>query len=381
MYLDSAATTHKPSVVIETIGNFYQNNYGTVRRGLYKLSSAATRLYEETRNSITEFIGAQDTSEIIFTSGTTESINLVAQCYLDPILEEGDNIVISTLEHHANFIPWQQLAIRKRAKLVVVPLEENGDIDLNAFQDALNDRTRFVAITQISNVTGGINPVRKLIRMAHTFGAKVLVDGAQSIAHLNVNMQDLDCDFFAFSGHKIYGPTGIGVLYGKRHLLDKMPPYRYGGEMIMEVTNEYSNFRDSPQRFEPGTPNIAGVVGLGAAIRYVNALGLEKIAAHEVHLTHYLIAQLNKIKCTLICNPARRSSLVSFLIDDIHPHDIATILDSQNIAIRAGHHCAQPLMRYLKIPATVRVSLGWYNDHYDIDQLITGIIKVRNLLK
>ena len=217
--------------------------------------------------------------------------------------------------------------------------------------------------------------------MAHHLCAKVLVDGAQSIAHLRVDVQYLDCDFFAFSGHKIYGPTGIGILYGKQTLLNNMPPYRYGGEMILEVTNEYSNFRDSPQRFEPGTPNIAGVIGLGAAIRYVSSLGWEKIATHEEHLTHYLLEQLDNINCTLVGNPTRRSSLVSLLIDDIHPHDVATILDGQNIAIRAGHHCAQPLMRYLKIPATVRVSLGWYNDYHDIDQLIEGIIKVRTLLK
>lgn len=381
VYLDSAATTHKPSVVIDRILDFYSKNYGTVRRGLYHLSAAATRQFEETRNIVTRFIIAQDPSEIIFTSGATESINLVAQCYLEPILDEGDEIIISTLEHHANFIPWQQLAIQKKAHLIILPLTQSGDIDLNVYQNALSNKTKLVAITHISNVIGTINPVKEMIAMAHDFGAKVLIDGAQSIAHLQVDVQNMDCDFFVFSGHKIYGPTGIGVLFGKKEVLKNMPPYRYGGEMILEVTNEYSNFREAPQRFEPGTPNIAGVVGLGAALQYVNSLGLDKIAAHEENLTQYLIRQLNQIGCNIIGDPDQRSSLVSLLIDDIHPHDVATILDSRDIAIRAGHHCAQPLMRYLKIPATVRVSLGWYNVIEDIDQLIQGIIHARNLLK
>jgi cysteine desulfurase/selenocysteine lyase len=300
---------------------------------------------------------------------------------LRPILQEGDEIVISILEHHANFIPWQQLAIEKKARLVILPLDYAGEIEMTEYKKVLNDKTRMVAITHISNVTGGINPVKEMISAAHQFGAKVLIDGAQSVGHMPVNVHDLDCDFFAFSGHKIYGPTGTGVIYGKEEILNKMPPYRFGGEMILEVRKEYTNFKNTPYRFEAGTPNIAGVIGLGAAIRYIQSVSLDNITVHETNLTNYLQECLLTEGIHIIGNPKHRSSLISFLIDHIHPHDVATILDSEGIAVRAGHHCAQPLMRYLQIPATVRASLGWYNDQEDIDQLIQGIKKVRKIMQ
>lgn len=381
VYLDSAATSHKPQSVIDTISRFYQQDYGTVRRGLYQLSATATRLFEESRTQIANFIGAGSAAEIVFTSGTTESINLVAHSYLRPCLQPGDEILISTLEHHANFIPWQQLAHAAEANLVILPLDENLDIDMAAARKKCGPKTRMVALGHISNVTGGINPVREMIDLAHTCGAKVLIDGAQAVAHTALHVKDLDCDFYTFSGHKIYGPTGVGVLYGKEDILNDMPPYRFGGEMILEVTNEFANFKKSPQRFEAGTPNIAGVIGLGAAIRYVRDVSLQRIIQHEEHLTQYLLSELNRVRVPIVGNPGERSSLVSFLVDDIHPHDVGTILDSLGIAVRAGHHCAQPLMRYLGVPATVRASIGWYNDESDIDALIHGIEQVRKRMK
>ncbi len=381
IYLDSAATSHKPQMVIDAVSEFYTGQYGTVRRGLYRLSSEATQLFESTRSLISDFIGAPDPAGIIFTSGTTESINLVAHAYLRPVLRPGDEIIISILEHHANLLPWQQLAKEKEAKLIILPLDATGDIDMDTFRKHLNIKTRMVAISHISNVTGGINPVKEIIAIAHGYNAKVLIDGAQSVSHLPVNVSDLDCDFFAFSGHKIYGPTGTGVLYGKPDLLNAMPPYRYGGEMVLEATNEYASFKQSPHRFEAGTPNIAGVIGMGAAIRFLQSTGIEQIRKYEYELTSYLVESLNTAGIKIVGNPKKRSSLVSFLVDDVHPHDVATLLDNEGIAVRAGHHCAQPLMRYLNVHATVRASLGWYNDRQDIDRLMAGIEKVRKIMQ
>ena len=381
VYLDSAATTHKPQQVVDAITDFYSNQYGTVRRGLYQLSSQATDLFEESRKLVSGFIGSDQPSEIIFTSGTTESINLVAHSYLRPLLQAGDEIVISIVEHHANFIPWQQLAMEKNARLIILPLDDTGEIEMMEYKNVLSEKTRMVALTHISNVTGGINPVKEMISAAHQVGAKVLIDGAQSVGHMPVNVHDLDCDFFAFSGHKIYGPTGTGVLYGKEEILNKMPPYRFGGEMILEVSTEYTNFKNTPYRFEAGTPNIAGVIGLGAAIRYIQSVSLDNMTVHETNLTNYMQECLRKEGIQIVGNPKHRSCLISFQIDHIHPHDVATILDSEGIAVRAGHHCAQPLMRYLQIPATVRASVGWYNDQKDVDQLIQGIKKVRKIMQ
>lgn len=381
VYLDSAATTHKPQAVIDAIARFYSHDYGTIRRGLYGLSSGATRLFEESREQVADFIGASSPNEIVFTSGATDSINLVACAYLRPLLQPGDEIIVSTLEHHANFIPWQQIAAESQAQLIVLPLDDGVEIELSQYRQHLNPRTRIVAIGHISNVTGGINPVKEIVNLAHLNGTKVLIDGAQSIAHIPVNVRELDCDFYVFSGHKIYGPTGIGVLYGKEDLLNEMPPYRFGGEMILEVTNEYSNFKKSPQRFEAGTPNIAGVIGLSAAIRYFRNLTWDQVMEREDQLLRYLISELQKERVTLVGKPHQRASLVSFLLDDIHPHDVGTLLDDLGIAVRAGHHCAQPLMRYLKIPATVRVSLGCYNDQPDIEALIRGLRQVRKIMR
>lgn len=381
VYLDSAATSHKPQVVIDAMCDFYSHRYGTVRRGLYHLSSQATTLFEEVRSQAASFIGAAKPSEIIFTSGATESINLVAQAYLRPLINSNDEIIITTLEHHANFIPWQQLAIEKNARLIVLPVNEQNDINHQYFRDALSHKTKMVALTHVSNVTGGINPVQTMIREAHQAGAKVLIDGAQSIGHLPIDVRKMDCDFYVFSAHKMYGPTGTGVLYGKEEILNAMPPYRFGGEMILEVTNETSHFKNAPHRFEAGTPNIAGVIGLGAAIKYVENIGLDKIGLYEKEITSYLLNKLEESGVQIIGNPVHQSSLVSFLIDDIHPHDAATILDGEAIAVRAGHHCAQPLMRYLKIPATIRASLAWYNGKKDIDRLIEGINKVRKIMQ
>ncbi|MCB0688360.1 MAG: cysteine desulfurase [Saprospiraceae bacterium] len=381
VYLDSAATTHKPEVVIRAMADFYRNHYGTVRRGLYQLSAQATRIYEETREQIARFLNAKESAEVVFTSGATEGINLVAESFLKHRLQENDEIVISILEHHANFIPWQQLARENKARLIILPLDQHGEIDLTALKNVLSPKTKLLAIGHVSNVTGGINPVRQMIELAHTAGVPVLIDGAQSIAHLKIDVQDLDCDFFAFSGHKVYGPTGIGVLFGKKKWLEEMPPYRYGGEMILEVTADYSRFKNPPHRFEAGTPNIAGVIGLKAALAYVSSLDLAQIHTYEKQITDHLTQELRRSGVRIIGAPMERSSVVSFLVDDIHPHDVATILDSQNIAVRAGHHCAQPLMRYLNIPATVRASVGWYNDLEDVEQLIKGIIYTRKVMQ
>ncbi len=380
VYLDSAATTHKPAKVIKAVHDFYRCHYGTVSRGLYKLSQNSTLRYEKARDDIAAFISARDSSEIIFTSGATEGINLVAHCFLAPRIRSGDEILISYLEHHANFIPWQQLAKKSGAVLKILPLTENYDFSMEHFDEMLSAKTKMVAFSHISNVTGAINPIEKIIEKAHALEIPVLIDGAQSIGHQKINVQSMDCDFFAFSGHKIYGPTGVGVLYGKKELLDDMDPYRFGGEMIMKVTSEKSQFKETPHRFEAGTPNIAGVLGLGEAIKYLDEIGLNNIQSLENDLTEYLVHQLHKHSVNIIGNPSNRSSIVSFVIEDIHPHDAATILDNQDISVRAGHHCAQPLMQYMNIAATVRASIGLYNEMVDIDRLIEGIKKVRKLL-
>jgi cysteine desulfurase/selenocysteine lyase len=381
VYLDSAATTHKPSQVIDAITQFYSESYGTISRGLYKLSAEATHQFESTRYQVAGFIGAQKAEEIVFTSGATESINLVAHSYLRPNLQPGDEIIISILEHHANFIPWQQLAKEKKAKLRILTLDDHGNIVLEHLQNLLNERTRLVAITQTSNVTGAISPVKEIIKYARSLGVPVLVDGAQSAGHMPINVYDLDCDFFVFSGHKIYGPTGIGILYAKEKYLDQMIPYRYGGEMILQVTNSESIFKKAPFKLEAGTPNIAGVVGLAAAIKYLQSIGMSEIEQHEKNLTLHLVALLEEAGVQIIGDPKKGSSIVSFLLDEIHPHDVATILDNESIAVRAGHHCAQPFMRYMQIPATVRVSLGCYNDQEDLLSLVQGLKKARNLLQ
>lgn len=384
IYLDSAATTQKPQSVIDAEMQFYEKDYATVHRGIYRLSENATTMYENTRETIRHFIHAAHAHEIIFTKGTTESINLVAYSFGLCNMQENDEIILSAAEHHANIIPWQQVCEKTGAKLIIIPLLEKGELDFDAYLSALNEKTKLVAITHVSNVLGIINPVKKIITAAHANNTPVLLDGAQAIAHVSVNVQDLDCDFYVFSAHKLYGPTGVGVLYGKEKYLEKMPPYQTGGNMIRSVTFEKTEFNVLPYKFEPGTPNIAGVIGLGAAIHYIRAQDkpyfFDDISLHEKKLLNYAIDKLFEINGLKIVGAAQNKiGVISFSLADIHPHDVATILDQFNIAVRAGHHCAMPLMHYLNVPALTRVSFGMYNELADIDAFIIALNKVRSL--
>ncbi len=376
-YLDSAATTQKPLVVIESMHQFYLESYGTVRRGVYRLSEKATAAYENTRKQIAGLIHAASEREIIYTSGTTQSINLVAHSFARPFLKSGDEIIVSQIEHHANIVPWQIAAAMTGAVLKVIPVDDAGTLRMDEYAKLLTSRTRIVAVNQISNALGTVNPVGEIIKMAHAVGAVVLIDGAQSIAHMAVDVQALDADFFAFSGHKMFGPTGIGILYGKMALLEKMPPYQSGGDMIQKVTFANTTYQAPPYRFEAGTPPIVEVVGLGAAVEYLNKVGLDRIAAHENDLLEYGTALLQDIPgLKLIGTAPHKASILAFTLAGIHPHDIGTLLDAEGIAIRAGHHCAQPTMDRYGVPATARASLGPYNQRSDLDALATGIRKV-----
>jgi cysteine desulfurase / selenocysteine lyase len=376
-YLDSAATTQKPAVVIESMNRFYLENYGTVRRGVYRLSEKATQAYEGTRKKIAKLINASSEREIIYTSGTTQSINLVAHSYARHFLKAGDEVIISQIEHHANIVPWQIAAELTGAIIKVIPVDDTGTLIMEAYAKLLSPRTRIVAVNQISNALGTINPVAQIIRMAHDAGAVVLIDGAQSIAHMAVDVQALDADFFAFSGHKMFGPTGIGILYGKMALLEKMPPYQSGGDMIQKVTFAKTTYQTPPHRFEAGTPPIAEVIGLGTAVDYLNQIGLDQIANHEAGLLTYGTDLLNQIPgLKLIGTAPEKASILAFTLEGIHPHDIGTMLDQEGIAIRAGHHCAQPTMDRYGVPATARASLGPYNQTSDLDALAKGILKV-----
>ena len=379
-YLDSAATTQKPYAVIESMDHFYRKNYGTVRRGVYRLSEKATEAYEGTRKKIANLLHAASDKEIIYTSGTTQSINLVAHSFGRAFLKAGDEIILSQIEHHANIVPWQMAAQLTGAIIKVIPVDDAGTLSMEEYGKLLSPRTRIVAVNQISNALGTVNPIAKMIRMAHTVGAVVLIDGAQSISHMPVDVQALDADFFVFSGHKMFGPTGIGILYGKLSLLEKMPPYQGGGDMIERVTFSTTTYQAPPHRFEAGTPPIAEVVGLGAAVDFLQSIGLEKIAAHENELLKYgtdLLQALPGLK--LIGSAPHKASILGFTLDGIHPHDIGTLLDAEGIAIRAGHHCAQPTMDRFGVPATARASLGPYNDKEDLDALATGIQKIQEM--
>lgn len=376
-YLDSAATTQKPVSVIDSMDRFYREAYGTVRRGVYRLSEKATAEYEGTRKKVAALIGAASDREIIYTSGTTQGINLVAHSYGRKFLKAGDEVILSRIEHHANIVPWQMACELTGAVIKTIPVDDNGTLILEEYAKLLSPRTRIVAVNQISNALGTVNPVAEIIRMAHDAGAVVLVDGAQSIAHMPVDMRALDADFFVFSGHKMFGPTGIGILYGKLALLEKMSPYQGGGDMIMKVTFEKTTYQAPPHRFEAGTPPIAEAVGLGAAIDYLNKVGLDRIAAHEAALLAYGTALLKDIPgLRLIGTAPHKASILGFVLDGVHPHDIGTLLDEEGIAIRAGHHCAQPTMERFGVPATARASLGPYNDASDLDALASGIRKV-----
>ncbi len=382
VYLDNAATTQKPLNVIEAMDHFYLHDFANIHRGVYKLAERATVAYENVRANIAQFIHAKHAHEIIFVRGVTEAINLVAASYGGEFFKSGDEIVISTMEHHSNIVPWQLIAKKTGAKLKVININQNGEIDLDHYQQLLNQHTKMVAITHVSNTLGTINPVKKIIEIAHQYNIPVLVDGAQALSHLQVDVQELDCDFYTFSAHKAYGPTGVGVLYGKEKFLDIMPPYQGGGDMIKRVTFAESEFADLPQKFEAGTANIAGVVGLGAAIDFINSIGLGKIMNHEEQLLKYATDKMHKIDgLTIIGNAKAKIATISFVLQRTHPHDVATILDGEGVAVRAGNHCTMPLMDFYGISGTTRVSFGVYNTQAEVDILTSAINQVNKLFK
>jgi len=381
VYLDNGATTQKPLQVIERINQFYLNENANVHRGVYKLSQLATEAYEGSRSVIGNFINGEN-EEIIFTRGTTESINLAAFSFVEPLVNEGDEILISHMEHHSNIVPWQLVCERKGAELKVIPLSDSGELELDKLDELMTHRTRFLSLTHISNVLGTINPIKEIIEKAHKKGIPVLIDGAQAIARTAVDVKALDADFYAFSGHKMYGPTGIGVLYGKKELLKTMRPYQSGGDMIRRVTLEKTTWNDLPYKFEAGTPNIAGAIGLAEAVLYLKKSGMEKIEEYEHSLLEYALDRFNEIEdLKLIGTPGKRAALLSFTLGDAHPHDIAHELSIKNIAVRAGHHCAQPLMNRFKVPATTRVSFGIYNTKEEIDLLADALPEIREKFK
>ncbi|MEK9199260.1 cysteine desulfurase [Lysinibacillus halotolerans] len=376
VYLDSAATSQKPIQVLEAVKNYYELDNSNVHRGVHTLGNRATDSYEGAREKIRKFINATSTEEIIYTRGTTTSLNTVAAAYGRMNVEEGDEIIISYMEHHSNLIPWQQLAKEKGAVLKYFDLEPDGTITLDTVRNTITEKTKIVAITMASNVLGTINPIKEIAEIAHEVGAVIVVDAAQAAPHMPIDVQDLDCDFLGFSGHKMCGPTGIGVLYGKKALLENMEPIEFGGEMIDFVGLYDSTWKELPWKFEGGTPNIAGAIGLGAAIDFLNEIGLEKIAEHEHSLVEYAISEMDKIDGLTIYgprDPQKRCGLITFNIDGVHPHDLATVLDMNGIAVRAGHHCAQPLMKWLQCTATARASFYMYNTKEDIDRLVEGL--------
>ncbi len=379
-YLDNAATTQKPQSVIDTLVHYYSFDNSNIHRGVHLLSQRATDAYEQARAKVQRFLNAAEVREVVYVRGTTEAINLVAGTWGRANLKAGDEVIISGMEHHSNIVPWQVLRDQLGCVLRVVPVNDRGEFLLDEYEKILGPRTRLVSFAHVSNALGTINPVRRITEMAHGHGALVLVDGAQGAQHLPVDVRALDCDFYAFSGHKIYGPTGIGILYGKAALLEAMPPYQGGGDMISSVTFERTTYNRIPYKFEAGTPNIAGAVGLGAALDYVAAIGRESIAARERELLDYSTAQLSAIPGLRLIGTAReKTGVLSFVLEGIHPHDIGTILDHEGVAIRAGHHCTQPLMQRFGIPATARASLALYNSREDIDRLVTGIHRVKEV--
>jgi len=382
VYLDNAATTQKPQAVIDAISRFYSMDCSNIHRGVHLLSERATQAYDAARAAVQRFLNATDPQEIIFVRGATEAINLVAQSYGCVHLRSGDEILISALEHHSNIVPWQMLAGQTGARLRVAPIDDRGEIVLEEFEGLLGPRTRIVAVAHVSNALGTVNPVREIVRMAHRWNAPVLVDGAQSAPHLKVDVRELDCDFYAFSGHKLYGPTGIGVLYGKAALLGAMPPYQGGGDMIRSVSFEKTTYNDLPYKFEAGTPNIAGAIGLGAAIGYLNDLGLEAIAAHEHDLLACATEAVGRIPGVRLVGTAReKAAVLSFVVEGVHPHDVGTILDREGVAVRAGHHCAQPVMDRFGVPATTRASFALYNTREEVDALVRGVERVREIFR
>jgi cysteine desulfurase/selenocysteine lyase len=380
VYLDSAATAQKPFAVVDAIRKFHEVDCANIHRGVHELSQRSTAAYEETRIKAKRFLNSKTTNELIFVRGTTEGINLVASSWGRKNVKEGDEIVISAMEHHSNIVPWQMLCEETGAKLRVIPMNDRGELILEEYRKLLNPRTRMVAVAHVSNALGTINPVKEIIQMAHQAGAVVLIDGAQAAPHLTVDVQALDADFYTLSGHKVVGPTGIGILYGKAALLNAMPPYQGGGDMIKVVTFEKTTYADLPYKFEAGTPNIAGGIGLGAAFDYLNKIGLDKIAAYEHELLLYGTEALSRIPGLRMIGTAReKAAVLSFVMEGIHPHDIGTVLDRQGIAVRTGHHCAQPVMDWFHVPATTRASLAFYNTTAEIDALVAGLGKVKEI--
>ena len=380
VYLDSAASSQKPNQVIDAVSEFYRHDYANIHRGVHQLSQRATDLYEGARDKVRQFVNATTDREIVFTRGATEAINLVAQSFVRPNIEPGDEILISHMEHHANIVPWQMLCEQTGAKLKVIPMTETGELDLSYFDEMLTDRTKILGIGHVSNALGTINPVKSMVAKAHAKDIPVLVDGAQAVPHMAVDVQDLDCDFYVFSGHKMLAPTGIGVLWGREELLKAMPPYQGGGDMILSVSFDNTIYSEVPFKFEAGTPHIAGAIGLGAAIDYMLDIGLDEIAAHEHYLLELTTQKLSDMPgVRLIGTAADKAAVVSFMLDGIHPHDIGTIFDQQGVAIRTGHHCAQPVMEFFDIPATARASFAFYNTEKDVDALVSAIEKTQEL--
>jgi cysteine desulfurase/selenocysteine lyase len=382
VFLDSAASSQKPQIVIDAISKYYNSQHANVHRGVYELSQNATDAFELGRERVRSFLNAESTDEVIFTRGCTESINLVASCYGRKFLSEGDEVIISAMEHHSNIVPWQMICQEKGATLKVVPLNEKGEIIMEEYKKLLSDKTKIVSIVHISNSLGTINPVKEIIDLAHEKDIPVLIDGAQATLHSKVDVRDLDVDFYTFSSHKVYGPTGIGVLYGKRKWLDAMPPYQGGGEMIKTVSFENTTYNELPFKFEAGTPDISGAIGLGIALEYVKDLGFDAIAAHESEILTYATEKLLAIDgLKIIGTAANKASVISFLIEGTHPYDVGTLLDKMGIAVRTGHHCTQPLMDFYQIPGTVRASFAVYSSKDDVDKLVAGVERVANMLR
>ena len=382
VYLDNAATAQKPQVVIDTLGDYYRRYNANIHRGLHRLSQQASDAYEQAREKICRFLNAPDPRLIVFVRGTTEAINLVAHSFGQTILGAGDEVLITHMEHHSNIVPWQLLCEQTGAVLRVAPIDDRGELVFDEFQKLLSDRTKLVSVVHVSNALGTINPVKKIVDLAHQAGAKVLLDGAQAVPHLTVDVQALGCDFYAFSGHKLFGPTGVGVLYGTEAMLVAMPPYQGGGNMIKSVTFAKTTYDDLPYKFEAGTPNIAGAIGLAAAIDYVESIGFDRITAYEDDLLRYTTQALEAVEGVRLVGTAQaRVGVVSFLVDGVHPHDVGTVLDEQGIAVRTGHHCTQPVMDHFGVPATVRASLAFYNTREDIDALADALLAVKEVFR
>jgi cysteine desulfurase/selenocysteine lyase len=380
IYLDNAATSQKPKVVLDAMQDFYLQDCSNVHRGVHLMSERATQAYEDTRTKVQHFLNAAESREIVFVRGTTEAINLVAQAYGRRHVQAGDEVLITAMEHHSNIVPWQILCEEKGTRLRVAPINDRGELILEEFAKLLGPRTRLVSVAHVSNALGTINPVRQIIQIAHRWNVPVLLDGAQAAPHLKVDVRELECDFYAFSGHKLFGPTGIGVLYGKASLLEAMPPYQGGGDMISSVTFEKTTYNTIPLKFEAGTPNIAGVIGLGAAIDYVNQIGLQNIASYEHALLTYATEAIGQIAGVRLIGTAReKASVLSFVVEGVHPHDVGTVLDREGIAIRTGHHCAQPVLEHFGVPATARASLAFYNTKQEINALAAGIQRVKGI--